>query len=395
MTSVMSQQNQKWPLSKPATSSRHDQQGAATLQAIQNGRQHPISGFALPNPTPEEAWTLVQSRDTRADGQLFYGVRTTGVFCRPSCPSRRPGRDKVEFFSDLINALRAGYRPCKRCNPAGIQPEARIVETLCAHLNRHTDRPVKLAELARIASLSPFTVQRIFQRVLGISPSQYQSHKRAESFRASLGKSGSRVTDAIYDAGYSSSSRAYSRQSLGMTPRDYCNRGRGQSIGYAVAASPLGRLLIAATERGLCSVILTSSEDKAVAELKQQFPAAHLQPQPALAPMLARVVSQLTEHPAALDLPLDLRATAFQMRVWQALRDIPRGETRTYSQVAREIGQPTAVRAVARACATNPVAVVIPCHRVIGANGSATGYRWGIDRKKKLLELEKTAPLAD
>ncbi len=350
------------------------------------------SVMPLPNPTPDEAWTLVQSRDTRADGQLFYGVRTTRVFCRPSCPSRRPDRANVEFFSDLINALRAGYRPCKRCNPAGIQLEARIVETLCAYLNRHADRAVKLAELARIASLSPFTVQRVFQRVLGVSPSQYQSHKRAESFRAGLSKSSSRITDAIYDAGYSSSSRAYSGQPLGMTPRDYRNRGRGQSIGYAVASSPLGRLLIAATDRGLCSVILTSSEDKAVAELKQQFPAADLQPQSALAPMLAQVLSQLTEHPAALDLPLDLRATAFQMRVWQALRAIPRGETRTYSQVAREIGKPSAVRAVARACATNPVAVVIPCHRVIGSNGSTTGYRWGIDRKQRLLQIEAESP---
>jgi len=347
------------------------------------------SAMPLPHPTPDEAWTLIQSRDSRADGLLFYGVRTTRVFCRPSCPSRRPGRDNVEFFSDLINALRAGYRPCKRCTPAGIQPEARVVETLCAHLNQNTDRPVKLAELARISGLSPFTVQRLFQRVLGISPSQYQSHKRAASFRDSLAKSESRITDAIYDAGYSSSSRAYSGQPFGMRPQDYRNRGRGQSIGYATGASPLGQVLIAATDRGLCSVILTSTEDKAVTELRQQFPAANLQPRPKLAPMLAQVLSQLTEHPAALDLPLDLRATAFQMRVWQALRDIPRGETRTYAQLAREIGQPTAVRAVARACATNPVAVVVPCHRVIGSNGSPTGYRWGVDRKTKLLEIEK------
>lgn len=347
------------------------------------------SAMPLPNPTPEEAWTLIQSRDVRADGQLFYGVRTTRVFCRPSCPSRRPGRDNVEFFSDLINALRAGYRPCKRCTPAGIQPEAQIIQTLCAHLNRNTDRPVKLSELARIAGLSPFTVQRLFQRVLGVSPSQYQSHKRAGAFRNSLAKSGSRITDAIYEAGYSSPSRAYSGKSLGMKPRDYRNRGRNQSIGYAIGPSPLGQLLIAATEKGLCAVVLTKTKDEARNQLQQQFPAADLQPQPALAPMLDQVLSQFTEHPAALDLPFDLRATAFQMRVWQALRAIPRGETRTYAQLAKEIGQPTAVRAVARACATNPVAVVIPCHRVIGSNGSLTGYRWGLDRKRKLLQIEK------
>jgi AraC family transcriptional regulator, regulatory protein of adaptative response / methylated-DNA-[protein]-cysteine methyltransferase len=347
------------------------------------------SAMLLPYPTFDEAWTIIQSRDVRADGQLFYGVRTTRIFCRPSCPSRRPGRDKVEFFSDLINALRAGYRPCKRCNPAGIAPEAQIVQTLCAHLNQNLDRPVKLSELARIAGLSPFTVQRLFQRVLGVSPSQYQSHKRAGAFRDSLAKSDTRITDAIYDAGYSSSSRAYSGKHLGMKPQDYRNRGRGQSIGYAIGSSPLGRLLIAATDRGLCSVILTGTEKEAFAQLERQFPAADLQPRSGLAPMLNQVLSQLTEHPAALDLPLDLRATAFQMRVWQALRAIPRGETRTYAQLAKEIGQPTAVRAVARACATNPAAVVIPCHRVIGSNGSPTGYRWGIDRKEKLLEIEK------
>ncbi len=351
-----------------------------------------ISAMSLPRPTPDEAWALIQSRDPRADGHLFYGVRTTRVFCRPSCASRRPGRSNVELFPDIIQALRAGYRPCKRCNPAGIQHEAQLVQTLCAHLNRSAGRNVTLAELARIARLSPFTVQRLFQRVLGISPSQYQSHQRAASFRRSLAKPESRITDAIYDAGYSSSSRAYTGQPLGMTPKDYRNRGLNQSIEYASGPSPLGTLLIAATAHGLCSVILTSSESKAVAELTEQFPAAHLHSQPGLAPMLAQVVSQLTEHPAALDLPLDLRATAFQMRVWQALRSIPRGQTRTYSQVARDIGRPSAVRAVARACATNPAAIVIPCHRVIGSNGSPTGYRWGINRKERLLEIEAASP---
>ncbi|HUY80453.1 MAG TPA: bifunctional DNA-binding transcriptional regulator/O6-methylguanine-DNA methyltransferase Ada [Acidobacteriaceae bacterium] len=346
------------------------------------------STMPLPHPTPDEAWALIQSRDPRADGQLFYGVRTTRIFCRPSCPSRRPIRNNVELFPDIIHALRAGYRPCKRCSPAGIRPEAQLIQTLCAHLNQNHDRPVRLAELARIAQLSPFTIQRLFQRVLGISPSQYQSHQRAASFRRSLAKPQSRITDAIYDAGYSSSSRAYSGQPLGMQPKDYRNRGLNQSIGYASGQSPLGTLLIAATSQGLCAVTLASSHDKALDQLRAQFPAADLQPGSDLAPMLAQVLSQLTEHPAALDLPLDLRATAFQMRVWQALRAIPRGETRTYSQLARAIGQPTAARAVARACATNPAAIVVPCHRVIGSNASLTGYRWGLDRKKRLLQIE-------
>lgn len=353
------------------------------------------SAMSQPHSEFDEAWSLIQSRDTRADGKLFYGVRTTRIFCRPSCPSRRPGRDNVEFFSDLINALRAGYRPCKRCKPSGIQPEAQIVQTLCAHLNQNSDRPVKLSELARMAGLSPFTVQRLFQRVLGISSNQYQSQKRAVAFRTSLAKPDSRITDAIYEAGYSSPSRAYSAKQLGMKPHDYKNRGRGQSIGYATGASPLGQILIAATGKGLCSVIPAATANEALTQLLQQFPAAELQPNPELAPMLNQVLSQLTEHPAALDLPFDLRATAFQMRVWQALRTIPRGETRTYAELAKEIGQPTAARAVARACATNPAAVVIPCHRVIGANGNLTGYRWGIERKRTLLEIEKASEAAN
>lgn len=346
------------------------------------------AAMPIPPPTPDQAWAMVQSRDPQADGRLFYGVRTTGIFCRPSCPSRRPERGNVEFFPDLVQALRAGYRPCKRCNPAGIAPEAQTVQTLCAHLNQNLDRPVKLAELARIAGLSPFTVQRMFQRVLGISPSQYQAHKRAGMFRDSLAHSGQRVTDAIYDAGYGSASRAYSGESLGMTPKAFRSRGQGEVIGYASGPSPLGRLLVAATGRGLCAVLMASTREQAEAELQKLFPAAELHANPELAPMLDQVLSQLTEHPAAFDLPLDLRATAFQMRVWEALRAIPRGQTRTYAQLAKEIGQPTAVRAVARACATNPAAVVVPCHRVIGSDGALTGYRWGVERKRKLLEME-------
>jgi len=343
---------------------------------------------SLPAIDTESAWKIVSARDSHADGQLFYGVRTTLVFCRPSCPSRRPSRQNVEFFSDLISAFGAGYRPCKRCNPAGLHTEAQLLETLCAHLNRNLERPVKLSELARIAGLSTFAVQRIFRRVLGVSPSQYQAHKRAAAFRASLADPSVRITDAIYDAGYSGPGRAYGKDQLGMRPQDYRNRGRDLTIGYATGSSPLGRVLIAATDRGLCSVILGASDAEIIAQLHSQFPAAKVVEQSGLGPSLAQVLSQLTEHPAALDLPLDLRATAFQMRVWQALRKIPRGETRTYAQLAREIGHPTAVRAVARACATNPVAVVIPCHRVIGSDGKLTGYRWGVDRKEKILAIE-------
>ncbi len=338
---------------------------------------------------PDFAWQIISRRDPRADGQLFYAVRTTGVFCRPSCPSRRPARRNVEFFADLISAFTAGYRPCKRCNPAGLHTDAQLVETLCAHLNRNLDRPVKLAELGRIAGLSGFTVQRTFQRVLGVSPSQYQAHKRAAALRTELTGSSARITDAIYEAGYSGPARAYGANRLGMRPLEYRNRGKGLVIGYTTGSSPLERILIAATERGLCAVILGKNDAEVTGQLQRQFPEAEIVARPELTEMLEQVLSQMMEHPAALDLPLDLRATAFQMRVWQALKLIPRGETRTYAELARLIGQPTAVRAVARACATNPVALVIPCHRVIGSDGKLTGYRWGVERKKKLLALEK------
>ena len=337
----------------------------------------------------DEEWELVASRDPRADGHLFYAVRTTGIFCRPSCPSRRPCRKNVEFFSDLLSAFEAGYRPCMRCNPAGLRAEAQLVENLSAHLNRDLDRCLKLSDLSRIAGLSSFTVQRTFQRVLGVSPNQYRAHKRAAALRVRLADPDVRITDAIYDAGYSGPSRAYGKDRLGMRMQDYRNRGRNLAIGYTTGASPLGRILIAATDRGLCAVILDASDATLLSRLEQQFPAADISPRPDLAATLDQVLTTLTEHPAALDLPLDLRATAFQMRVWGALKSIPRGETRTYAQVACAIGQPTAVRAVARACATNPVAVVIPCHRVIGSNGKLTGYRWGVERKRQLLELEK------
>jgi len=338
---------------------------------------------------PDELWRLVVDHDPRADGHVFYGVRTTGVFCRPSCSSRRPRRENVEFFTDLVSAFAAGYRPCKRCNPAGLRAEAQLVETLASHLNRDLDRCVKLSDLARISGLSAFTVQRTFQRVLGVSPNQYRAHRRAAALRTRLKDPAVRITDAVYDAGYSGPARAYSNARLGMRMQDYRNRGRDQEIGYATGASPLGRVLVAATERGLCAVIMDSTDEILLRRLKEQFPAAELSERADLNGTIGQVLSRLTEHPAALDLPLDLRATAFQMRVWEALRCIPRGETRTYTEIACAIGNPKAVRAVARACATNPVAVVIPCHRVIGSDGKLTGYRWGVERKKRLLELEK------
>ena len=339
-----------------------------------------------------EAWRAVQERDGSADGSLIYAVKTTGIFCRPSCASRRPARENVVFFADVDAASRAGFRPCRRCRPEERHTEAVMAEKLAAHLRRHPDRQVKLDELAKIAGMSAFTVQRLFQRVIGISPTQYQRQLRGQAFRRELAVGETRVTDAVYDAGYSGPGRAYEGSQLGMQPGQYRAGGRGQRIGYTVGDSAqktgLGKVLIAATERGLCAVILGEKTEEMQQQLRRQFPAADLQPDTGLGSLLDEVLSQMTEHPAALDLPLDLRATAFQMRVWETLRNIPRGETRSYADVARALGQPTAVRAVARACASNPVAVVIPCHRVVGSDGKLTGYRWGVERKKKLLEME-------
>jgi len=342
-----------------------------------------ISAAMLPE---DQAWAAVLARDPAADAEMVYAVKTTGVFCRPTCPSRRPARTHVVFFPDSDTAMGAGYRPCRRCRPQLPHADAALVEAVAAKLG--TDRAVTLEELARQTGRNPFTIERAFQRVLGITPAQYQRQRRAASFRKELANGSARVTDAIYDAGYSGPGRAYEGAQLGMAPGKFRAGGKDAEIGYAIGESSLGKVLIAATVRGLCSVILGDTDSQLTRELKAQFPAAKIHAEPSLEPHLRKVVSQFTAHPAALDLPLDLRATAFQMRVWEALRRIPRGETRTYTQVAQSLGQPTAVRAVARACATNPVAVVIPCHRVVGRDGKLTGYRWGVERKEKMLEME-------
>ena len=336
--------------------------------------------------TDDQAWAAVLARDPAADRELVYAVTTTGVFCRPTCPSRRPARGNVVFFPDPATAVSAGFRPCRRCRPQQRHVDAKLVEAISAGLKR--DRQVTLNELSRLTGRSPFTIERTFKRVLGVTPAQYQRQTRAESFRHELSNGSARVTDAIYDAGYSGPGRAYENTQLGMAPGEYRAGGPSARIGYSIGDCPLGRLLIAATPRGLCAVILGDDDRQLARQLRTQFPAAEVHPEPRLDSALAQVLSQFTQHPAELDLPFDLRATAFQMRVWEALRRIPRGETRSYAQLARSLGQPAAVRAVARACASNPVAVVVPCHRVIGSNGKLTGYRWGVERKQKLLDIE-------
>ena len=342
----------------------------------------------------EQAWLQVQSRDAAADGRFVYAVETTGIFCRPSCPSRRPARRNVRFFRDAEAAITGGYRACRRCQPAGVHAEAAVVRRLCGYLEQHLDRMVTLHQLGRLAGMSPFTVQRMFERVLGVSPRHYQIEMRATRLRAGLA-GGRSVTEATYEAGFSSSSRMYegAEARLGMLPERFRKGGAGESIRFLIDACPLGNILVAATTRGLCAVTLGDDAAAMERELRERFPAAEIrevaEEDDALGAAARSVLSRMSEHPLALDLPIDLRATAFEQRVWRALQAIPRGETRSYSAVAAELGQPRAVRAVARACARNPLALVVPCHRVVGKDGSLTGYRWGTERKRALLKLER------
>jgi AraC family transcriptional regulator of adaptative response/methylated-DNA-[protein]-cysteine methyltransferase len=338
---------------------------------------------------PEAAWRQVLSRDPAAT--FFYAVTTTGVFCRPVCTSRRPLRANVRFFRSAEEAQAAGFRACKRCTP-GTTARGGPLDKIRAYIEANLDRPVRLKELGRVTELSPFTVQRLFKRAMGVSPLEYQRALRAGSLRGAL-KRGCNVTEAIYEAGFGSSSRAYEGAQLGMTPARFAQGGRGEQIGYTAARSPFGWLVVGATKRGLCWLALAGTSAEAEASLREEFPAAELRRDPSLSRLVDAAVGEVCggadREP---ELALDLRGTAFQLRVWQALRAIPRGQTRSYSQLARELGNPNATRAVARACATNRVALVVPCHRVVGVSGALTGYRWGVERKRKLLEAESETP---
>jgi AraC family transcriptional regulator of adaptative response/methylated-DNA-[protein]-cysteine methyltransferase len=351
----------------------------SSLQFANNGGR----GLVAPI-DPDAAWQQLLNRD--AEGAFFYAVMTTGVFCRLDCKSRLPLRENVRFFATADEARAAGFRACKKCTPA----EGRPLEKVRAHIEKNLDRAVPLAELGRVAGLSPFTVQRMFKQRLGVSPLQYQRALRAGSLRSAL-KQGANVTDAIYEAGFGSSSRAYEGAALGMTPGRFAQGGRGERIGWCSAASSFGWMVVGATDRGLCWLALGGTAAEAEASLREEFPLATLRRDPALAGLVEAAVRGVAGTEPDEGLTLDLRGTAFQLRVWQALRAIPRGETRSYSQLAREMGEPKATRAVARACALNRVAVVVPCHRVVGVSGSLTGYRWGVERKRTLLEAEKRA----
>ena len=333
----------------------------------------------------ERCWRAVEGRDAAFDGKFVFAVRSTGVYCRPSCPARRPRREQVRYFETAQAAEGAGFRACRRCRPQDRRKaEAEVVELAC-HL---MPRPLKA--LTGELGLSPQRLSRMFQRQLGVTLRQYADARRLGAFKAHV-RNGGEVTDALYHAGYGSSSRLYEQAAaqLGMTPATYRRGGRGVQMNYSIVVCPLGRLLVAATERGICALYLGSSDAELEAALGAEFPEAERRRDEAgLGEWTATLVKHLDGAQPSLDLALDIRATAFQRRVWEELRKIPYGGTRTYSEVARAIGRPTAARAVARACATNPVSVVIPCHRVVREDGGLGGYRCGLERKRALLETE-------
>ena len=342
--------------------------------------------------TEEELWQAVVSRDGRLDGEFVFAVSSTGIYCRPSCPSRRPGRARVTFFPLPEVAESAGFRACLRCRPrdAAVNDHKIDIVRRACQLLADSDEPANLASLSEALGVSSFHLQRTFKKVVGITPRQYAEACRTNKFKERV-REGHPITGAMYDAGYGSSSRLYERSTaeLGMTPATYGRNGRGTTITYATAKCELGYLLVAATDKGACAVRLGSTKGELESELRTEFSAAQVEPDTG---RLNDWVKQILEHLAGnrpnLDLPLDVQATAFQRQVWESLRAIPYGTTSSYSDVANAINRPTAVRAVARACATNPVALVIPCHRVVREDKSLSGYRWGIERKKKLLDRE-------
>lgn len=338
-------------------------------------------------------WKAVLSRDVRWNGRFVYAVRSTGIYCRPSCPSRRPHRDQVVFFELPEGAERVGFRPCRRCRPHGAAYDAQLekVRQAICFIHARIDVPPTLAEMSAHVGVSPFHLQRAFKKVLGIPPRQYADARRLMRFKEML-RQGNPLAGAMYDAGYGSSSRLYEHagSQLGMTPGTYRRGGEGTEISYAITRSPLGRLLVAATRRGVCAVKLGSSEATLTADLRREFPAAIISRNSgALKGPVDALLRQLKGEEPHGALPLDVRGTAFQRRVWQHLKTIPEGRTASYGEIARALGRPKGARAVARACATNPVAIIVPCHRVVRAGGGLGGYRWGVERKRTLLKRER------
>ncbi|MGB7329951.1 MAG: bifunctional DNA-binding transcriptional regulator/O6-methylguanine-DNA methyltransferase Ada [Terriglobales bacterium] len=347
------------------------------------------------DPINDHRWQAVLDRDSSRDGAFVFAVSSTGIFCRPSCPAKRPRRENVSFFNHALEAEQSGYRACLRCRPKAVDgdPQSAQVRAICRYIEQHIEDRLTLALLAKEFRRSPFHLQRTFKSALGVSPKAYIDAVRLRQVKHNL-QAGNDVTTALYDAGYGSSSRLYERTAtqLGMTPEKYRRGAVAAVVRYTITKSPLGRMLIAATDKGICSIQFADSDDQLQQGLMREFPfATRRRDDAAMAEWRVNLTRLMEGRQTNPSLPLDIRATAFQRRVWEALQRIPRGETRSYSAVAKKIGMPKATRAVARACATNPVAVAIPCHRVIREDGNLGGYRWGIERKEQLLALEKEA----
>lgn len=342
----------------------------------------------------EDRWAAVRHRDRRADGVFYYSVSTTGVYCRPSCAARLARRENVRFHASPEAAERAGFRPCKRCRPnepALAAQRAAAVAKACRLIEAAEEMP-SLDALAEAAGMSRFHFHRVFKTVTGITPKAYAAAHRAQRVRDELSRSDT-VTEAIYGAGFNSNGRFYATSSdmLGMTPTSFRTGGNGASIRFAIGQCSLGSILVAATEKGICAISLGDDPETLLRDLQDRFPKARLIGGDAgFERMVAKVVGFVEAPAVGLDLPLDLRGTAFQQRVWQALRQIPAGATVSYGEIAGRIGAPKAVRAVAQACASNAIAVAIPCHRVVRNDGALSGYRWGVERKRALLEREAT-----
>jgi AraC family transcriptional regulator of adaptative response/methylated-DNA-[protein]-cysteine methyltransferase len=342
----------------------------------------------------ENCWKAVETRDRAQDGQFYFGVMTTGVYCRPSCPARRPRRENVRFYETAEAAERDGLRACLRCHPK--EEEGAQMQELCRFLDAHADERITLDTLAARAGLSRFHLQRTFKRVVGVTPKQYLEAARMRRLKTEL-KHAKDVTEAVYEAGFGSSSRVYERADtrLGMTPKEYRLGGQGVEITWAAVDSPLGMMMIGATDRGICFLQFGDRREDLLNELKSEYPAATVtamaEPHPReFRKWIDGLMAYLRGGQGSLaHLPHDVRGTAFQMKVWNYLQGIPAGEVQSYSEVAAGIGAPTAVRAVARACASNRVALLIPCHRVIRGDGELGGYRWGLGRKRALLDLER------
>jgi len=362
-------------------------------------KEHIMSCMAMTNETTappfandEERWAAVARRDRHADGIFYYSVQTTGVYCRPSCAARRARREHVCFHATHEEAEQAGFRPCQRCRPnqpALAEQRAAVVAKACRLIEAAEDMP-NLDALATAADMSRYHFHRVFKAITGVTPKAYAAAHRAQRVRDALSRTDT-VTEAIYDAGFNSNGRFYATSSevLGMTPTNFRSGGIGTSIRFAIGACSLGSILVAATAKGICAILLGDDPEALGRDLQDRFPKAQLVGgDPDFEQWVAKVVGFVEAPALGLDLPLDVRGTAFQQRVWQALRAIPAGSTASYTDIAQRLGMPKAVRAVAQACASNTIAVAIPCHRVVRHDGTLAGYRWGVERKRVLLDRE-------